>query len=479
LRTKVLVSITLLALAGASAQAQTYSQFFIFSDGSGQAFSPEPPTNIIEGTSGLLYSTASEYGGGGAVGAVYSLSTGAVESAVADFAPNETQGVYCRNGVTQGTDGNFYGVCTQGGSGTACSNYCGTVYQVTSGGINILHNFQAGAHDGAYPYGPLVQASDGNFYGVTPYGGKTICEGGCGIVFKITPEGAFSILHYFKDTATDGYVPEPGLVQGKDGALYGAVNLDGTGGAIFRLTLAGKISYIHEFHANVDNSYPNGGLILGSDGSLYGTTPGSSAGDLYPNGTVYKLTTKGDFTPLHAFSGPDGDGDNPLGLIQATDGNFYGVTMGTTPPGDGGPGTLYEMTPAGEVTLLHTFNYDTDLSGPLALMQHTDGLIYGATLNNNCNDSECGWGGIFTLDIGANQFVMLQSSLGAAGAEIGIIGQNLNDATAVDFDGTSASFTINSATSITAKVPAGSKSGYVTVTVLGKKVKSNVKFTVK
>jgi hypothetical protein len=137
------------------------------------------------------------------------------------------------------------------------------------------------------------------------------------------------------------------------------------------------------------------------------------------------------------------------------------------------------MTPAGAVTLLHTFNYDTDFSNPVALVQHTDGTIYGAAENNNCNGTECGWGGVFTLAIGAKAFVKLQSTSGAPGAEINIVGPNLNEATAVDFNGTAAAFTVSSPTQIIATVPADATSGFVTVKVTGQTLKSSVKFTVK
>ena len=467
------------ALAAAPGKAQTYGQFFVFSDAGDLPFGPAYPTNMIEAWNGQLYSTAFEYPGGEAAGAIYALSTSAVESVVYDVPTGGTQGTYCDSGVNQGTDGNAYAVCQQGGTGTACSNYCGTVYRVSGGTAAILHNFQGGA-DGANPYGPMIQASDGNYYGITQYGGSSACASGCGTIFKITSAGAYSVFHRFQNTASDGYGPQPGLVQGADGALYGAVNLAATGGAIFRMTLAGQISYIHKFTATVDNSCPNGGLTLGSNGALYGTTPGSCAADAFENGTIYRLTDTGAFTQLHAFTGPSGDGANPIGgMIQATDGNFYGVTMGTNPAGDGGAGSLYKMTPAGVVTLLHTFDYVTDFSNPLALVQHTNGTIYGAAANNNCITGECTWGGVFTLGIGAKAFVKLQSTSGAPGAEVNMIGPSLNAATAVDFDGTAAAFTIASPTQIVATVPAGAASGFVTVTVHGQTLKSSWKFTVK
>jgi len=473
------LALALGALAATSAMAQTYSQFYVFSDTGDLPFTPAYPTNMIEGWDGQLYSTAFEYPNGDAAGAIYALSTAGAETAIYDVPTGGGQGSICDSGVIQGTDGNLYGVCVQGGTGTACSNNCGTVYRFSGGMADILHNFQGGT-DGAWPDGPMIQASDGNFYGITEYGGSSACAEGCGTIFKITSAGAYSIFHTFKNTASDGYGPQPGLVQGKDGALYGAAYLTATGGAIFRITLAGKISYIHTFTATVDNSCPNGGLTLGSNGDLYGTTPGSCAGDAFEYGTVYELTDTGTFTPLHAFSGPAGDGDNPIGgMIQATDGNFYGLTMGTNPAGDGGAGSLYQMTPAGAVTLLHTFNYETDFSNPLALVQHTDGTIYGVAANNNCPSGECGLGGVFTLGISAKAFVKLQSTSGAPGAEINIIGQNLNQATAVDFNGTAAAFTVSSPTQIVATVPAAAATGFVTVKLKKQTLKSSVKFTVK
>src|SRR5579871_1257606 len=165
-------------------------------------------------------------------------------------------------GVILGDDGNFYGTTYQGGTGY------GTVYKITpAGAITVLHEFSLYI-DGAFPVSPLVQAADGNFYGTTANGGDTSnCLLGCGTVFKITKEGAFTSLYFFDDDAT-GH-PTAGLVQGPDGALYGTAAGYSGGGAVFRITSKSQFTQLYVFCSNgppcTDGETPNGGLILGAD----------------------------------------------------------------------------------------------------------------------------------------------------------------------------------------------------------------------
>src|SRR5207237_4341846 len=130
------------------------------------------------------------------------------------------------SGVVQGKDGNFYGTTTAG-----CTSNQGTVYKMTpSGTVTILHSFDG--NDGVYPHGELVEAGDGNFYGVT---GTTLSSG---TIFRITPQGALTTLHYF-DQATEGEIPHAGMTLGSDGNLYGTTWVHGPGleGTAFKLTV--------------------------------------------------------------------------------------------------------------------------------------------------------------------------------------------------------------------------------------------------
>ena len=124
-----------------------------------------------------------------------------------------------------GTDGNFYGTTSEGGALGACNEVCGTVFKITpQGTLTTLHSFVGYPTDGDYPMGPLIQATDGNFYGTTFGGGANqFCGFGCGTVLKITPMGATTTLYSFNDE-DDGAYPYGGLVQATDGNSYGTAH---------------------------------------------------------------------------------------------------------------------------------------------------------------------------------------------------------------------------------------------------------------
>src|ERR1019366_5991689 len=153
-------------------------------------------------------------------------------------------------GLIQASDGNFYGVTRYGGGASGC----GVVYRITpSGTLTTLHEFAGGASDGCQPFGPLVQATDGNFYGTTYWGGtSTVCPGGCGTVFKMTAAGTVTILHVFctQSNCPDGYLPQAGLVQASDGNLYGETLYGGPNGygAIFKITTSGTMTTLASFN---------------------------------------------------------------------------------------------------------------------------------------------------------------------------------------------------------------------------------------
>ncbi len=219
----------------------------------------------------------------------------------------------------QGSDGNFYGTAVVGGA-----NGAGTVFKITPGGTLItLYSF--GVSDGQSPYGGLVQGSDGNFYGTTEFGGA---NNGNGTVFKITPRGTLTSLYSF--AGSDGANPHAGLVQGSDGNFYGTTEFGGTGqcanrcGTVFKITPSGTLTTLYDF-AGSDGFKPQAGLVQGSDGNFYGTTTGGGANN--GKGTVFKITPSGTLTTLYSFAGSDGAFPQ-AGLVQGSDGNFYGTTAG-------------------------------------------------------------------------------------------------------------------------------------------------------
>jgi uncharacterized repeat protein (TIGR03803 family) len=282
--------------------------------------------------------------------------------------------------LIQGSDGNFYGTTAIGGA-----NNAGTVFRLTPGGVEtILYSFTGGS-DGAYAEG-LVQGSDGNFYGTTSGGGAN----NAGTVFRLTPGGVETILYSFSgthDTGPDGANPIGQLVQGSDGNFYGVTALGGlqapdvmvgTCGTVFEVTPEGVETILHRF-SGPDGQLPQAGLIQGSDGNFYGTTSGGNT----TFGTVFKVTPQGVETTLYTFSGstPSNAATPTNALTQGTDGNFYGTTLNG---GMNEGGTMFQLTPGGVVTVLYSF---PNTSGPNTnLLQGNDGNFYGGTERNGAYD---------------------------------------------------------------------------------------------
>jgi uncharacterized repeat protein (TIGR03803 family) len=291
--------------------------------------------------------------------------------------------------------------------------------------LSELYTFQYDSSTSSFPQGQqpaseLIEGADGRYYAITSFGGAGGCPGlvggitmGCGAVVKITASGAFSVLYSFpydasNHTAPNGVGALGGLVQGPDGNFYGATGWGGTVqncgmpfmagagcGTIFKLTLAGKLTVLHSFCGiqgcgvlPVDGWLPMGRLIFGSDGNLYGmTNQGGNGGNIFNSGTIFKISRSGTYKILHMFSGNGGTGDgaNPAaGLIQATNGNFYGTTQAG---GVNRVGTVFMMKPSGAVTVLHSFSI-SDGNGTYpqsALVEASDGDLYGTCYSGGAN----------------------------------------------------------------------------------------------
>jgi uncharacterized repeat protein (TIGR03803 family) len=255
---------------------------------------------------------------------------------------------------------------------------------------SVLHSFsgatgQAGAADGANSNFALLQASDGNFYGTTPNGGAY----GQGTVFKMTAAGVESVIYSFSgnggvSNSTDGAEPESTLIQGTDGNLYGTTYLGGAynQGAVFKVTPSGSETVLYSFSGcgfqgicgitgSTDGANPNG-MIQGSDGYFYGTTYGGGANTAFGlgGGTVFRVTPAGIETVLHSFSGAgivagSTDGAAPISLMQGSDGNFYGTTEtgGAYYVPFGGQGVVFKLTAAGAESVLYSFAGGGAVSG--------------------------------------------------------------------------------------------------------------------
>ena len=369
-----------------------------FGDGTVTGDGTNPNAFLIQGLDGNFYGTT-PHGGSTGHGTVFKITLQGSFTVLHNFfdgtVTNDGSGPTA--GLIQGLDGNFYG--TTNGGGTVGQ---GTVFKITpQGTVTILHSFGDGsvANDGSGPQAPLIQGYDGNFYGTTPYGGSS----NEGTLFKITPQGVTTILHNFGNLLNDGSGPTACLIQGDDGNFYGSTNGGGSAskGTVFRVTPLGVATILHSFG---DGSVANdgllpGGLVQGTDGNFYGATyNGGSAGD----GTVFKITPQGQLTILHNFGDASvaSDGINPLfeaALILGIDGNFYGTTQNG---GSVNNGTVFEITPQGTVTILHSFGdgsvTNDGLTPTAGLVQGSDGNFYGTTLKGG----SAGQGTVFQLVTG-------------------------------------------------------------------------------
>src|SRR5579872_6589163 len=332
-----------------------------------------PGAVLIQGVDGNLYGTT-QGGGIRGDGTVFKMTPSGTLTTIYSFCSeaNCADGSSPYAGLVLGTDGNFYGTTEQGGFEAG-----GTVFKITQGGkLTTLYTFcvQSGCPDGTHPEAGLVQGIDGNFYGTTFEGGANV---GNGTVFKITPGGALTTLYIFCPNSrfcTNGRNPTAGLVQGTDGRFYGTTPGGGGGpygpeGTVFKITAGGLLTTVHKFDLT-DGSGPYAGLIQGLDGNFYGTTYGGSG--LRGKGTVFEMTPSGTLTTLHGFLGPDGSSPE-AGLVQGTDGDFYGTTL---IGGTNDNGTIFEITGSGTLTTLYTFcpNLCAEGDEPVAgLVQHTTG----------------------------------------------------------------------------------------------------------
>jgi uncharacterized repeat protein (TIGR03803 family) len=339
----------------------------------------DPTTSLTEGQDGNLYGTASAAGAYGSGGTVFEITTAGVLTVLHSFENGTFSDGSTASGVFQATDGNFYGVTAYGG---ATGN--GTVFRVTPAGIEtILYSFVNGNGDGFNPSGNLIQASDGNLYGTAPRGGAN----GDGAIFKVTLSGQESILYSFNANANDGYSPGSGVIQASDGSLYGTTpgngpNINASFGTVFKVSLSGQETLVYTFLGQTvsDGEVPEAGLIQGADGNFYGTTSEGGSG---LSGTAFKLTPGGVETVLSNFNagGPASvNGYSPItSLIQASDGNLYGINnLGGAHNADG---TVFQLTPQGLTNLVYAFGASTGdgANSQANLIQATDGNFYGTT----------------------------------------------------------------------------------------------------
>jgi uncharacterized repeat protein (TIGR03803 family) len=488
----------LLCLATAFvAQGQTFTTLVDFDDNNGDG----PSGSLVQGLDGNLYGTTADGGGGRGAncyngtlgcGTVFKITPGGTLTTLYSFCiqTNCPDGAG-PSGLVLATDGNFYGMSGGGGANDGCGNLvgCGTVFKITPGGkLTTLYRFcsQTSCPDGYSPFGPLVQGTDGNFYGIAQGGGAH--PGGT--VFRITPSGTLTTIYNFcaQTNCSDGTGPNSPLVLSTDGDLYGTTagggNSEGSGTA-FKITTSGTLTTLLLFDLS---RHPEAGLVQATDGNFYGTSfeggGNRGCGDNSGCGSAFKMKPGGALTTLYRFCSQTNctDGASPQApLVQGTDGNFYGTT--SVGGGNNDEGTVFRIMPSGALTTLHTFVRSPSTDGyyvTSGLVQATDGNFYGSTTfggtSTNCNGDGCGT--LFSLSVGLGPFVRTLPTSGKVGAAVKILGTDLTGATGVSFNGTAATFSVVSSSEIKTTVPTGATTGTVKVTTTGGTLKSNVVFRI-
>jgi len=468
LRASVTLTLTALLLMVAApdtkVSAQTYEDLHNFGSGTDGS---TPLGILAQGVDGNLYGTTQQ-GGANGCGVVFKMTPAALESVLYNFewqyGGDNFNGCGPWGGVSLGRGGTMYGTATYGGSSENCAGGCGTVFSFTPSGtltgIFSFHTCFCGP--GVFPLTPPILGVDGGLYGSNfGFGEAPFLMW----IYRITPSGSLTTLANVGSQAP--------LVQATNGNFYGTSPGGGTlgDGYVFEMTPQGTLTTVYNFDGTHGASLSYGALILGSDGNFYGTT---QQGGSYGDGVVFQLTPQGVITVLHNFGDPNypNDGTGPsAGLIQATDGNFYGVT---TTGGTQGYGELFKVTQAGAYSILYNFDNTHGANPESTLFQHTNGKLYGlATAGGSY-----GVGVVYGFDLGLAPFVSLIPGLGKPGNSISILGQGFTGTTSVSFNGTAANFTIVSDTSLEVTVPAGVTTGLVTVITPGGALTSNQKFHV-
>jgi uncharacterized repeat protein (TIGR03803 family) len=399
---------------------------YSFCSQSGCVDGENPQAALIEAPNGDLYGTTSGGGANGDYGTVFKITPGGKLTTLYSFCSQSgcADGANPYAGVIQDAEGNLYGTTQQGGEDPQLSclafsfNGCGVMFKLdTAGEETVLHSFVGNPNDGGNPFAGLIQSSDGNVYGTTYDGG----EYNGGTVFEMTQMGELKTL----SLGCVGYMcgapisPVAALVEGADGIFYGTTEAGaciGCDGAVFQITTTGGLKTLYGFDFNLHEgctfpsnpgAIPTAGLIRAAGGDLYGTTTSCGAND---GGTVFRITPTGTLTTLYSFCSQSGcaDGGNPrAGLVQDTNGTFYGTTKSGGANGDGT---------------------------------------------------------VFSLSIDLFPFVKTLPAAGKVGEEVRILGTNLDSAKGVAFNGTGAQFKIVSSNLIVADVPAGATTGEIEVT---------------
>jgi uncharacterized repeat protein (TIGR03803 family) len=468
-RVRIVLALVVSALAGMPIESEaqpTYSVLYKFQGGSTE---PAEPVGILaQGRDGNLYGAS--FSGGtstvcaGGCGTIYRMTLLGQPTVLYSFLTHDE----CGLGLTLGTDGNFYGGCTHGGT-----RGHGYIFQfvLASASLNVLYNFcrQQNCSDGATPSSRPIEGTDGNYYGTTQTGGAY----GYGTVYRITPTRTHTILHSFNtDPNPNSIYPRGPLSLGSDGNLYGTTQGSTTNscsqncGTVYTINNSGTFfEVLHTFTgAPDDGATPTHGLIQGIDGSFYGTT---AQGGTFNLGTIFSMVLDAGGRPsleiLHSFSLEDSIQGIPRGIEQTSNGDLFGYAAGTKKE----DGSLFGITQEGG-PLIYTYVFaDHPGTGddPDSAASDTDGKLYGVTDSNGLVSK-----GVFYRLSSENpllfpMYCRPQTIFGQEGRSVEILGQGFDSSSVVSFNGVQATqIAVTGQAFITATIPRGARSGLVTVT---------------
>ena len=387
-----------------------------------------PYRELIQATDGLLYGTTSG-GGSNNAGTIFRIGTdGSAFTVLHSFLTNGVDGQNPCSALLQGGDGLLYGTTVYGGS-----NNFGTIFRLGSdgNGFTALHSFSGGGTDGANPFAGLIQGSDGALYGTTRSGVNG------GVIFKVWPDGSsYQILHGFSPASSDGSQPYGGLLLGQDGALYGTTRLGGTvspgRGVVFRIQQDGSgYQILHDFNlAANDGGDSVAGLMQDREGALYGTTVNGGSNNV---GTIFRLEPNGNnYNVLWNFVPAGGDGSNALALVEGTNGVLYGASSDSGRTVSNFSSTIFSLNKDGSgYKVLYSLPYH-DYSyfwvyPSTTLLYGRGGALYGLTAGpNRTNGTET----VFTLNPDGSGYRVLYEASTNSGTQpkVGVLLQGTDGA---------------------------------------------------
>lgn len=312
--------------------AGNYSVLYTFTGGTDGA---NPNADLIRDAEGNLYGTT--FGGGSGFGVVFRIDAMGNETPLHIFNGADGRGPLA--GLILDEAGDLYGDTAFGGNLSNCNGRgCGVVFKINhiTGQESMLYEFTGGA-DGRFPESDLLRDPAGNLYGTTYIGGAF----NAGVVYKVDPNGVETPLYTFT-AGTDGARASSGLVQDEQGNFYGTAEYGGDlnacqngseigCGVVYKLAPDGTQSVLYSFTGMGDGASPFAGVVRDNNNNLYGTTisGGNFNGALctgFGCGVVFKVQPNGHETVLYTFAG-QADGGIPFGgLLRESSGNIFGMT---------------------------------------------------------------------------------------------------------------------------------------------------------